>query len=280
MVFSIFNDFLEIFVKSHGAELSSILKYDIEYLWQGDETYWTGQSPILFPIVGKLKSGIMPQHGFGRRSDFSLIEHRDSFISFNLKYNEDTLKVYPYKSSLTLSYELVENTIKVSYNVENLDNKDIYFSIGAHPAFNVPLFETESLEDYYIELESKETAPIFPVTKDGFISKDTKSFFNNNNLIPLTSKLFINDALIFNNLNSNEMAIKNTKNSRSIKLNFNGFPWFGIWSKPNNAPFVCLEPWFGHADFDDFNGDFSEKDGLIKLNVGEKFNTSYTITVI
>lgn len=280
MVFSILNNFLEASVKPHGAELSSILKDGVQYLWQGNETYWTGQSPILFPIVGKLKSGVMPQHGFGRRSDFSLVEHKDSFISFNLKYNEDTLKIYRYKFSLTLAYELIENTIKVSYKVENLDDKSIYFSIGAHPAFNVPLLKNECMEDYYIEFESNETAPIYPVTKYGFISKDVKQFFTGNNSIPLSSNLFINDALIFNNLNSNEMTIKNTKNSRSIKLNFKDFPWFGIWSKPTNAPFVCLEPWFGHADFDDFHGDFSEKDGLIKLNVGKEFNTSYTITVI
>ena len=279
MFFNIYNNVLNVEVKSYGAELSKILKDNTEYLWQGDENYWTGQAPILFPIVGKLKSGVMPQHGFGRRNEFSLVEKKNDFLSFKLDYNEDTLKVYPYKFSLLISYELIENSIKVTYNVENLDDKTIYFSIGAHPAFNVPLLSGEKMEDYYLKFEKKETAPIYPITKDGFISKDTKEFLKDSDRIPLSSELFINDALVFNNLDSKTLAILNNKNSRKVTMDFQGFPWFGIWSKSNNAPFVCLEPWFGHADFNDFNGEFKDKDGVIALDKNKSFTASYTITI-
>ncbi|MEW8955352.1 aldose 1-epimerase family protein [Clostridium sp.] len=279
MFFNICNNVLNVEVKSYGAELSKILKDETEYLWQGNENYWTGQAPILFPIVGKLKSGVMPQHGFGRRSEFSIVEERNDFLSFKLNYNEDTLKVYPYKFSLVISYELIDNSIKVTYNVENLDNKTIYFSIGAHPAFNVPLLPNEKMEDYYIKLEKKENADLYPITKDGFICKDTTEFLKDSDIIPLSSDLFINDALIFNNLESKTISILNNKNSKKVTMDFEGFPWFGIWSKNNSAPFVCLEPWFGHADFEDFNGEFKEKDGLIVLEENKTFTASYTITI-
>lgn len=291
MKYTLENEDIKIIASTFGGELNSLLskKENVEFLWNGDEKYWKYHSPILFPIVGKVKDGKylaenkeyeLPQHGLARTREFEMVEKDDNHVVFELLWSEDTLKVYPYKFSLKLSYELLENGVKVGYSVKNLDDKDIYFSIGGHPAFMCPLFENESFDDYYFEFnknESKKTMNLNPNT--GYFLNTESECLNNENTINLSLDLFKNDALVFKNLDSNLITLKSKKNNRELSMDFTGFPYLAIWTKPTGAPFVCIEPWYGHADFEDFKGTIKEKSAIEKLSIGSEFKASYNLYI-
>lgn len=288
MIYTLENSLIKITASTYGAELHNLIskKNNIEFLWNGDATYWKYHSPVLFPIVGKVKdckytvdgnTYELPQHGLGRISEYNVIDQTSDSITFELKYSEDTLKAYPYKFSLKIKYSIIENTVKVSYIVSNLDSKTIYFSIGAHPAFLCPIESNETMEDYYFEFNAKEDSKIMLLNKDGYFKHETKKFLNSENIIPISTELFKDDALVFYDLKSNEISLKSKNHSKHLTMNFEGFPFMGLWSKADGAPFVCIEPWYGHADFEDFTGEFKEKQGIQKLDVNETFECNYTL---
>lgn len=290
MVYSLENENLKIQVSSYGAELNSLFskKANIEYLWNRDPAGWKYQTPILFPIVGKVKDSKylvgdkvyeLPQHGLARLSEFTLLQKSKNAIRFELMYSEDSLKVYPFKFKLDCEYILNDNEVEVKYRVSNIDNQKMYFSIGAHPAFMCPRKEGESIEDYYLEFNRKETAYIMLLTEDGYLSREKELYLNNSSIINLKSNTFENDALVFSNLNSDKVTLKSKKDSRLLSLSFNGFPYLGIWAPKNGASLICIEPWYGHADFYDFSGDISEKPGIIELDIDKTFDCSYKITI-
>lgn len=291
MVTKLENELLQVLLDDNGAELISIKgkKDHVEYLWTADSKYWSRHAPILFPIVGKVKDNKyrigerefkLSQHGFARDSVFELVENENNKVVYKLTSSEDTLKNYPYKFELYVGYELKENNLQIKYKVKNIDNEKIYFSIGAHPGFNCPLLNGEHMEDYYLEFNKNENARTELLhTELGLFTGESETVLENSNIIKLSKKLFKNDALVFKNLNSNKIALKNNKNNKSITMNFQGFPYLGIWSKPDGAPFVCIEPWFGHADFVDFNGDYREKAGIMNLETGKEFTCSYDLLI-
>lgn len=282
------NDLLEVSAKSRGAELTSIKLNGHEYLWSGDNKYWGRQAPILFPIIGGLKEGkayiedkeyFMGRHGFARDMIFNEVNSSENKVTYLLKSNDDTLKVYPYKFELYVSYEINRNRIKVTYEVKNIDDKTIFFSIGGHPAFCCPINTNEKFEDYYLEFEKKETQK-FIAQPDGLIKFEDKLMLDNSNILELDKNVFSEiDTYIFNNLNSKIVTLKSKKSVKSISMHFEGFPFFGVWTKPDTAPFICLEPWYGVNDTVDTNGAFSEKLGILSLDVDENFVCSYKIEV-
>lgn len=278
---------LAIDVNALGAELTSIKYEGKEFLWNADEKYWKRHAPVLFPIVGRLKDNTtiidgkeysMGQHGFARDSEFKEIFSSEAKVTYLLSYNEETLKMYPYKFELYISYELYENKVKVTYEVKNVDDKDIYFSIGGHPAFNWPLVEGEKFEDYYIEFEKNETQK-FIKNNDGCLSYENSLIIDNTNKIELNKSKFSIDTFTLKKLNSSRVSLKSKKSSASVNIYFDGFPYFGIWSKENEAEFICLEPWYGVADFIEHNKNFKTKEGILKLEIGKKFDCSYIIEV-
>lgn len=284
------NKDLKLKFRELGGELQSIFskKYNTEFLWNGDETHWKYHAPVLFPIVGKVLNGEyrinnsvynLPQHGLARVSKFNLLEKTKDTISFELKSSIETLKVYPYEFSLIIKYILKDNTVTTEYIVKNITNKTMYFSIGAHPAFMCPFSKEESLNDYYFEFNEKENAFIMPLNKDGYVKRTTKAFLNNENKINLSKELFKDDALIFNSLKSDKITLKSDKNNKALEFSFKDFPYLALWSKSTGAPFVCIEPWFGHADFEDFSDEFSKKEGILSLEPEKIFNCSYSVTI-
>lgn len=290
MLYTLENNILKITAHNNGGELHNIIKKstETEYLWNGDSSYWKYHAPILFPFVGKVKNNeyridgktySLPQHGLARVSEFEMINKKDDEITFELKYSNDTLKVYPYKFSLLITYKLIENSVKVIYEVKNLDDKKIFFSIGAHPAFLCPLEENETITDYYLELNEKETASIKCLGTDGHYSGERRDTLNNENIIELSKELFKDDALVFDSLKSNKVSIKSKNHNKSLTMDFTGFPLMAFWSMPTGAPFVCLEPWFGHSDETNFDGEFSEKGAIESLNIGDTFNCSYSLII-
>ena len=290
MLYTLENEKVKITISKQGAELHNITsKVDgTEYLWNRNKRYWSYSAPVLFPIVGKVKNGTykvdgkeynLPQHGLARLKEFEMIEKTDNKIIFELGASEETLKVYPYKFSLKIAYTLVENGVVTEYIVENTDNKMIYFSIGAHPAFMCPMVAGEIIDDYYFEFNEKENCDIIPISEQGYIKRERKQYLVDNNIIPLNFDVFKGDALVFDSLKSNKISLKSVNHDKVLTMDFTGFPYMGLWTKATGAPFVCIEPWYGHADFEDFDGELKDKAGIEKLEVGQKFNSAYTLTI-
>lgn len=288
MNYEIANEFIKAKIKSFGAELNSLQKYgkDLEYIWQGDAKYWARHSPILFPIVGRLKEDSyfyrnqkynMTQHGFARDKEFEIIEQKDDFLEFRLCSDEKSLEIYPFDLELYLSYKLEKSSLIISCKVKNKSDEKMLFSIGAHPAFNWSLEENLKKEDYFLEFEVNNSKRYF-LNELGLVYDSMDLEFEEKKLF-LNEELFKNDALVFNDLNIKNITFKNIKNENFIKLNFENFPYLGIWSKPSGAPFLCIEPWFGVADENSSNQNLEEKKGMIILDKDEIFSCFYSIEV-
>lgn len=288
MNYEIKNKHIKVKVNSFGAQLNSLKKIDdeLEYIWQADSTYWNRSAPILFPIVGRLKDNEflyknktynMTQHGFARDYEFELVRKDDDFISFSLKNNIETFEKYPFSFELIISYELIYSKVVISYEVKNLSQENMLFSIGAHPAFNWPL-GNEKKNSYYFEFDNIGSTNRFYLDSDGLVNSNEKLIIEDNK-INLNEELFKNDALIFNDLSIKQLILKNKENEKFIKMAFQGFPYLGLWSKPSGAPFVCIEPWYGIADSSLSNKIFEDKEGLISLKNNEIFSSFYSIEV-
>jgi galactose mutarotase-like enzyme len=290
MVHVLQNKFLKIQVADFGAELKSItdIKDGTEYLHNGDPQYWKYTSPVLFPLVGKVvnnkyrvegKEYELPQHGFARTSKFKCIRETEDELVFRLNWSEETLKVYPYKFSLQISYILRGNEVEVIWNVENFDDKEIYFSIGAHPALKCPIVEGENFDDCYLKFDVPEKSSRILLAKTGNLSHNKVPTIEGK-VLNLNYDLFKGDALVFDDLKSDEISICSRKSSKSVTIRAEKFPYMGIWTPAKGgAPLLCIEPWLGHADYEDFTGDFSEKEGIHKLNEGESFDAGYTFII-
>ncbi len=283
MNITISNTHLSATINPLGAELISLKdKENREYIWEGNPIFWGKHSPILFPIVGRLKhdtyshnqkSYSLSRHGFAREMEFSLLEKSATKIIFSLTNTDETLKNYPFQFELQISYTIANTTLKIGYKVINLNAFEMPFSIGAHPAFALP----NSFEKYELQFEKEEELISYQLEND-LISDKTISIPMQENSLPLAYPLFKNDALIFKKLESKSIAILENK-VPFLKINFAGFPSLGIWTK-ENAPYICLEPWFGYADIKTNSGKLSEKEGVQIIRAHETFNSEYSIEIL
>lgn len=197
---------------------------------------------------------------------------------FVLTSSDETLKIYPYKFEFLIGYRLKGNELHVSYEVRNKDDKPIYFQLGGHPAFAVPFADNEKYEDYYLEFEQTENSSRHFIDANGFFDGRTEVVLNNLNQIQLRKDLFKDDALIFKDLKSHKISIKNKNNPHSLSVDFSGFNYLGLWAK-ENASYVCIEPWLGCADNSNSPKEFSQKEDIIMLEPDEEFNPSFTIQI-
>ncbi|EAF5303296.1 aldose 1-epimerase family protein [Listeria monocytogenes] len=284
------NEVLLVEMKTAGAELTRIFHKDtgLEYLWNADSKFWGRHSPVLFPTVGRLvedtylvdgKPYHLGQHGFARDRDFQVVEQTEKSVRFELDADEDSLAVYPYKFKLSIIYTIEKNTVAVSYEVENTDNKRIYFSIGAHPAFNLPLTDGTTFKDYYLDFgteENLETLCLEGPYRSGEIKKVVDEAAR---YLPLNYDLFKNDALIFEALKQKEMTIKSDKTPHFVKVSFPEFPFVGVWTAKARTPFLCIEPWYGIADGAGESVELRDKAGIEHLEPEAIFASEYEITV-
>jgi galactose mutarotase-like enzyme len=286
------NELLTVRINFKGAELSSIYnkKRNIEHIWQADSDVWARHAPMLFPIVGKVKDGKyivddkeynLGQHGFARDKVFDLDEITSTKAILKLESDDESLKVYPFKFNLYVKYTLIGARLDVSYIVENTDSKEMLFAIGAHPGFTVPFEVNHSFEDYYLEFEKNETADKLLLSNDGLLSGEIhKKFLDDTNVIPLKFSTFSKDALVFENLQSTYISIKSIKSDISLKMGIENFPLLGIWTMPGfNAPYICIEPWYGVADSEDSSGYFKDKKAINTLSVDSKFEMKFFIEI-
>ncbi len=275
------NSALEVAISLVGAELQSIksVETDKEYLWQGDPEFWARRAPLLFPVVGQLKgdaykigeeSYSLGKHGFARDSAFDVVKWNPTEIVLSLKSSPETYTSYPFHFDFRVGYRLEENSIIQSFEVINTDSQTLPFSFGAHPAFNA-----NPIDGHYITFDQNEDQESV-IIEDGVRGDKTKPVFDENK-IQLTQNIFDEDALIFSKLNSNSVVLKNNEGESQVRVEFEGFPFLGIWAKPK-ASYVCIEPWCGIADHKDHNGNIFEKEGVMVLEAGNRMEKSITMT--
>lgn len=285
---SIENNLLQVQISPHGAELQSIFRKDhqLEYLWSGDPAFWGKKSPVLFPIVGGLKQNTythdgvpyqLGRHGFARDMTFEIIAQTQNTATFHLSDTPETLQKYPFPFSLTIRYTLQDASLAVSYEVQNLGDRMMYFSIGAHPAFRVPLVPAQtSFDDYVLHFSEPETAPIWPLDASGLIQVSPAPFFGAPTQdLPLKKSMFHKDALVFKHLRSTVISIQSERTPHGIHVHAAGFPYMGIWSA-KDADFICIEPWCGIADSTDTSGKIEEKEGMIALAPEQLFQQQWS----
>jgi galactose mutarotase-like enzyme len=277
-------------IKSIGAEVISFkrLDTDCEYIWNGDAQYWTGHSPVLFPIVCAVNNGEIKvegnnyklnNHGFVRHDEFELIEESETRVVYRHTYNDATLAIYPFKFNLYITYTLMDNTLEVNYKVDNVDEQDIFFQLGTHPAFNCPLDQHAQFQDYYLEFELEEILERLFMNKSNLlISGKSEVILQEHNILPLSHEMFDEGALVFRNVKSQKVSLKSKLSAKSVVLTYDNFPYMGVW-QPKNAPFVCIEPWHGIADEDTFRGEIQDKEKIIRLKKRESFESSLVIEV-
>ena len=291
MLYSLENDKLCVQVRSYGAELRSIKERadETEYLWDGNPQWWKYSSPVLFPIVGKLQDGKyrvngteyeLPGHGFGRISEYQLVERRQDYIEFALKWSEDTLASYPWKFQLNVAYALKDNTVEVIWKVQNLDDREMVYSIGAHTAFRCPLVQGEEFSDCYLTFNQQEDNINMPLNSKGQFLKEQGEAHLQGEQLALNYGMFAGDALAYKGLKSDVVTICSHKSDKKVSMEAKDFPFWGFWTPAQGgAPFLCLEPWQGHADYEGYNGEFADREGSLKLEPGKTQSFHYTIRI-
>lgn len=283
------NNELEIRILSKGAELAGIkdIKTGEEYIWQRNPEFWGKSSPVLFPFVGALKNGKYTyedktynfnlRHGFARDYEHEIYDKGENYIEFVFVSNEETKKVYPFDFKLYMKYILEGRKLILEYKVENLSKKDMYFSLGAHPAFSMPVGNNIDFSDYYVEFEKNENGESKILTGTLIDAGKTIKIFDGK-IMNLKKDLFVNDAIIFENTNSNVVYLKNMKNNRKIEFKYKGFRYLAFWNVPG-AEFICFEPWDGITDFNNCSGKLEEKIGIEKLQEKGVYRKAIEITV-
>ena len=285
------NDILQLSIKQEGAELCSIRAVSTgnEYMWDANPAIWGSHSPVLFPIVGCLKEDAfiykgkqycLPRHGFIRdNKNMKLESTTQNSLSFSLEYSEETYKIYPFQFKFTIDYSLDNNKIEVLYRVTNGGDAKMFFSLGGHPAFRCPLNTNELYSDYFLEFEHEENALAFGPMVNGLIGPKLPPVIVNGKMICLDEHTFDYGALVFKKLNSRRITLTNKKSGPVLRVDYNNFPYLGIWAKPK-AQFVCIEPWLGIADSWDSDNNFETKEGLLTLGPGESIDIAYYIEII
>ncbi|MCU7550324.1 aldose 1-epimerase family protein [Chitinophagaceae bacterium LB-8] len=279
---------LSVSIKTKGAELTSIMHTGngLEYMWNADPKYWAKTSPVLFPIVGTLKNNTyyykgkayqLSRHGFARDMEFEVTDHNEDSITFSIKDNEETAKVFPFQFAFDITYKVEDEELSVTYSIQNNEvSEDMYFSVGGHPAFKLPLVEGTAYEDYSLVFNQRETAGRWPITKDGLIELHPNPLLNDTTILPLSKELFAKDAVVLKHVQSHSVRLQSDKTEHGLEFSFSGFPFLGLWAAPG-ADFVCIEPWCGIADRMDTDQQLEHKEGIICLPALGSFEVTWKV---
>lgn len=291
MIYTIKNDKIEVSVEDLGAQMRSIKDAEgKEYLWQGDEKYWNGSAPNLFPYIARLTEGKyilkgrtyeMPKHGFLRNSVLKLKEKTQTKMVFSLADSEETYKMYPYHFEIKVKYELFENELKVSYNVANKDKKVMYFGVGGHPGFQVPVEKELSFEDYFIEFAKGTDMKRVGMSEDCFVTGKDEAFpLEENRRLYLHHNLFDDDAIILKDAPS-KVVLASEKGSARIEMETSHLEYLGIWHKPaSDAPYVCIEPWSSLPSKKDIIEDLEKQDNLVSLKPDGYYTGFFKVKIV
>lgn len=284
------NSELTIQVSPHGAELCSIVRNGHEYLWQADPAYWKRHSPVLFPIVGSVWEGRyrvggqtyeMSQHGFARDMDFELLSQSATELRYRLADTEETRRKYPYPFVLEIGYRLHGACVDILWQVANPASAEMYFQIGAHPAFNVPGYDEADPRRGFFGFAPSEGLEYVRIAERGCVAPDVHCPMPlADGLLPINAHTFDIDTYILEDGQVHEVTLYDNDKRPCLRLRFDA-PVLGLWSPPGkNAPFVCIEPWYGRCDRAYFSGEFKDRDWVQRLGAGETFRGGYTIELL
>jgi galactose mutarotase-like enzyme len=280
-------------IAAHGAELTSFvnLATGLEYVWPADPAQWARHAPLLFPIVGKLPEDTylhngqahkLSQHGFARDQEFQLIHEEAGNLVFQLMHNKATKALYPFEFELRVSYTLRGSVLTVGWHVRNpaAADQDLLFSIGAHPAFNCPLgSEGGQFADYAFHFDHPVTLQRH-LLRGGLRTGETAPVLDQQATLPLSYELFADDALVFDHFDFTRITLqKADKTGPFVRMQFDGFPYLGLWTKGPGANFVCIEPWQGVASPVGPPQELRDKEGIMTLAPSQMFDCSYTIEI-
>lgn len=290
MLHTIENECLSVTVNDLGAQLWSICAKDgTEFLWQGDARYWADRALTIFPYVARLWQGryemdgqtySMPIHGFAPESRFVLAEKTDTRMVLEMTDSEETLAQYPRRFALRMIYALDGDTLKVVHEVENRDERTMYFGLGGHPGFNVPLESGLRFEDYRLRF-GKESMPVrVGFTKDCFVSGEDALFaLKEGRILPLSHDLFDEDAIVLRDM-AGEVTLESPKGGRRMTVSYPDMPYLGIWHWPKtDAPYVCIEPW---SSLPARHGEitvFERQRDLIRLEGGKVHRSGWSVRI-
>lgn len=293
MEYTLENEFLTVKVSTKGGALTSIRSKDgIEYLWQGDPAYWSGQAPLLFPICGSIrenhaligdqKETNMGRHGIVRKREFTCEQQSMHSITLSITFDEEMQEQFPYPAKFAVTYELDGHSVHQTFTVENQGEKETMpFFVGGHPAFNCPLVAGDAYSDYYVEFEKEETCTVpEQLTESGLLNLQNRSAcLDHTRRLPLSFELFAKDAITFDELHSRSVRLASDKHDHSVQIDFAQFPYLILWTTANKGPFLAMEPWLGLSTCSDEGDQFEEKRNVQFADPGEKKSYSFTITV-
>lgn len=268
-----------------GGEIFAVTSNEtgLQYMYQGDSEYWGGKNPTLFPIVGNTYDGTyeikgkkytFKNHGLIRYATLSVVSHYEDSLTFELKSNEETLKAYPFAFTYNVTYTLKDNVLEIVYVIKNDGNEIMPFTFGLHPGFKVPMLKDESFEDYSLDFDCDEKL-------EQLIFDENKEKPHYYEPVEITSLKLDYDifakykTLIYKGMSSSFVTLRGPKHS--IRLSIAGYPLLAVWTPKARAPFVCVEPWYSHADFEKQNCDFADREGMMAIEPGKTFTTSYSI---
>ncbi len=283
------NESIKATISTLGAELVHLemRNTNTDYMWKGDPAYWGGRSPVLFPIIGSLNDGVvmidgqsftMGNHGFARKTEFECVAHDDLSATFRLEESDITLTQYPYRFTLDLIYTLIGTAVSIRYVITNKNDQVMPFQIGTHPAFNCPIGTSESLTDWYLEFEKPETLSRIGLV-DNLLNFDRIDLvMDNSTVLPLNPEDFYEGAMVFKSVASSHVTLKSDKTPEKVTVSFRNLPDLALW-QPKDAPFLCIEPWYGHGDPIGFDGDILEKIGMVHLEGKQIYEAELRIRI-
>lgn len=274
-------------ISTLGAELQALRdEAGRDLLWDGDPTWWTGRAPVLFPIVGAVAGDVirvggktypLPRHGFARRREWALVEQGETAATFRLEDDAGTRAVYPFAFQLDLRFAIEDATLAVVATLTNTGSGELPASLGYHPAFRWPLPWAGEEDAHRITFAAPEPAPVRRLDAAGLLKPDARPTPVEGDSLTLASALFEEDALIFDRLASRSLTY-GPAGGRHLDIAFPDMPELGLWQKPG-APFLCIEPWSGFADPQDYAGELRDKPGILRLPVGSSHCFTMRIAV-
>lgn len=276
------NEVMEVAVNPLGAELSSVKTGGREWIWDGDESVWEGRAPILFPICGSVKDNVyrfegesytLPKHGFARHALFEVVSHNDTALTLQLTDSEETHRQYPFAFRLQVSFTVTGNRLSVRYAVTNRDTRTMYYSIGAHEAYDC---RPDGIEAYDVEFAEPETFDSTVLCGEE-LSNETISLAPAGRVLPLKKEYFSVDAQVFKELCSRSVVLRHRPTGHALRLEFPDMDYFLLWTKPQGL-YICLEPWSGIPDSLDSDGDLTHKEGINPLEPGATRTHDHAIT--
>jgi len=286
------NDYLTVEINLKGAEPWSVKDASgTEYLWQGDPKYWSDKAIHIFPYVARLTEGCytlhgekyqMAIHGFTKDSMFEVVNTAVDSVTLQIQDSEETRKQYPFRFTFRITYYLEGNKLFVKYEVENQDESTMYFGLGGHPGFNVPLNPSLDFTDYYIEFSEKTTPDRIIFSEDCFVMDGQTAAFSLEDGVRyhLHHDMFDDDAIIMTNM-PKQVTLCSDKDSRKVRVTYPDMDYLGIWHRPkSDAPYICIEPWSSLPSRKNVVEEFSTQDNLISLAAGKIYTNIWSIEII